>query len=106
MRQRNPTLTGLAYADPEDHGHSYVSPVYGDFTKGFPPILIQGGTKELLLSGFVRLYQAIDQAGQTVKLDIYEGMPHFFMETHPETAEAKIAIGKVNDWAVEYLLND
>lgn len=31
---------------------------------------------------------------------------HVFMETHPETAEAKIAIGKVNDWAVEYLLND
>ena len=95
--------SAMAYADPEDHVHPYVSPVYGDFSKGFPPTLIQGGTKELLLSGYVRLYQAIDQAGQTVKLDIYEGMPHVFMETHPDSAEAKIAIGKVNDWAAEHL---
>lgn len=97
--------SAMAYADPEDHAHPYVSPVYGDDTKGTPPTLIQGGTKELLLSGFVRLYQAIDQAGQTVKLDIYEGMPHVFMETHPASAEAKIAIGKVNDWAIAHLLN-
>jgi len=39
-----------AYADPKDQKHPYVSPVYGDFSKGFPPTLIQGGTKEILLS--------------------------------------------------------
>jgi epsilon-lactone hydrolase len=68
----------LAYADVEDHKNPYVSPVYGDFKQGFPPTLIQGGTKELFVSNFVRLYQAIDQAGKRVKLDIYEGMPHVF----------------------------
>ena len=52
-----------AYASAGDHKHSYVSPVYGDFTQGFPPTLIQGGTKEILLSSFIRLYQALDQAG-------------------------------------------
>ena len=67
-----------AYADPKDQKHPYVSPVYGDFTKGFPLTLIQGGTKELFLSNFVRLYQAIDTAGIEVKLDLYEGIPHIF----------------------------
>ncbi len=45
-----------AYADPKDQKHPYVSPVYGDYTKGFPPTLIQGGTKEIFLSNFVRHY--------------------------------------------------
>ena len=40
------------YADPDDHGHPYVSPVYGDFNEGFPPTLIQGGTREIFLSNF------------------------------------------------------
>jgi epsilon-lactone hydrolase len=38
-----------AYADPKDQQHPYVSPVYGDYTKGFPPTLIQGGTKEIFV---------------------------------------------------------
>ena len=48
-----------AYANPSDQEHPYVSPVYGNFSSGFPPTLIQGGTKEMLLSDFVRLYQAL-----------------------------------------------
>ena len=47
-----------AYANPSDQKNPYVSPVYGNFSNGFPPTLIQGGTKEMLLSDFVRLYQA------------------------------------------------
>jgi len=95
----------LAYADAKDHKNPYVSPVYGDFTRGFPPTLIQGGTKEIFLSNFVRLYQALDQAGQTVKLDIYEGMPHVFVPTLPESAESQAAIAKVRDWVSKYLLD-
>ena len=80
--------------------------MYGDFRQGFPPTLIQGGTKELFLSNLVRLYQAIDQAGQTVKLDIYEGMPHVFVPSLPETAESQAAIAKVRGWVSEHLLDD
>ena len=96
--------SALAYADAKDHKHPYVSAVYGDFKQGFPPTLIQGGTKELFLSNFVRLYQALDQAGRTVKLDIYEGMPHVFVPSLPETAESQAAIVKVRDWVSEHLL--
>jgi len=94
----------LAYADAEDHKNPYVSPVYGDFTRGFPPTLIQCGTKEIFLSNCVRLYQALDQAGQTVKLDIYEGMPHVFVPTRPESAESQAAIAKVRNWVSQYVL--
>jgi len=96
----------LAYADAKDHKNPYVSPVYGEFGQGFPPTLIQGGTKEIFLSNFIRLYQALDQAGQTVKLDIYEGMPHVFVPIMPESAESQAAIAKVRAWVLEYLMED
>jgi acetyl esterase/lipase len=75
------------YADVKDQKHPYVSPVYGDYAKGFPPTLIQGGTRELFLSHFVRLYRAIDGAGGTAVLDLYDGMPHVF-QLRPELADA------------------
>jgi monoterpene epsilon-lactone hydrolase len=92
-----------AYADPKDQKHPYASPVYGDFSKGFPPTLIQGGTKEILLSGFIRLYQALDQAGNTVKLDIYEGMPHNFASRIPEAPESKVARKKIQGFVRVHL---
>jgi monoterpene epsilon-lactone hydrolase len=92
-----------AYANPSDQKNPYVSPVYGDFSNGFPPTLIQGGTKEMLLSDFVRLYQALDQANIPVKLDIYEGMPHVFQTFLQNTTESNIAISKTSDFLREYL---
>ena len=92
-----------AYADPKDQKNPYVSPVYGDFKKGFPPTLIQGGTREIFLSNFVRLYQALDTAGQTVTLDIYEGMPHVFQIKLATSPESKTALGKVDAFLRRYM---
>ena len=102
----NLTLKNMAdaYANPSDQENPYVSPVYGNFSKGFPPTLIQGGTKDILLSDFVRLYQAIDQAGIPVKLDIYEGMPHDFQYILLGTPESNLAISKMNDFLKEHLI--
>lgn len=80
-----------AYAHPADQKHPYASPVYGDYTQGFPPTLIQGGTKEIYLSNFVRHYRAIADAGGSVKLDLYEGMWHVFQEWY-ELPESGLAI--------------
>eukprot|EP00803_Ostreobium_quekettii_P007567 evm.model.scf_1385.1 EVM.evm.TU.scf_1385.1 scf_1385:6271-9913(-) len=77
-----------AYADPADQKHPYVSPVYGDYTQGFPPTLIQVGTKDRLLSDSVRQYQAMDTAGVDVKLDVYEGMWHVFQSSYWNIPEA------------------
>ena len=84
-----------AYADPSDQKHPYVSPVYGDYSKGFPPTLIQAGTKEIFVSNAVRHYQALDQADVPVKLDLYEGMWHIFQVFNYDLPESKLARGKV-----------
>lgn len=94
-----------AYADPKDHKHPYVSPVYGDYSKGFPPTLIQGGTKEVFLSHFIRLYRAIDGAGGWAVLDLYDGMPHNF-QFRPgmtEAAESKTALRKMKAFLQQHL---
>ncbi len=83
-----------AYADTGNLKHPYASPVYGDFSEEFPPTLIQGGTKEILLSDFVRFYQALDQAGHEVKLDIYDGMWHGFQIQY-DIPESRTAKGKI-----------
>jgi len=84
-----------AYAKPEDQKHPYVSPVYGDYSEGFPPTLIQVGTKEIFLSNAVRLYQALDQAGIEVKLDPYDGMWHVFPAFHWRLPESELARQKM-----------
>jgi monoterpene epsilon-lactone hydrolase len=80
-----------AYADPEDWTHPYVSPIYGDYSLGFPPTLIQAGTKEAFLSNAVRLYRALDLAGAAATLDVWEGMWHGFQAELdlPEAAQAR-----------------
>lgn len=92
-----------AFADPRDQKDPYASPVYGDFSKGFPPTLIQGGLKETLLSDFVRLYQALDAAGAPVKLDLYEGMIHNFQDRIPDAPKSILARKKMRDFLVQHL---
>lgn len=101
----NATLKNMAgaYATQSEQENPYVSPIYGNFTKGFPPTLLQIGTKEILLSDSVRFYQSLDQADIPVKLDVYEGMPHVFQGYMFNTLESNIAIDKMSDFLDEYL---
>jgi epsilon-lactone hydrolase len=96
--ERHLERAAAAYAGPGDQKAPYASPVYGDFSKGFPATLIQGGTKEILLSGFLRLYQALDAAGRDVKLDLYEGMVHNFPLLIPDSPEGKLARKKMKQF--------
>jgi acetyl esterase/lipase len=104
----NATLKNMAgaYANPPEQENPYASPVYSNFTKGFPPTLLQLGTKEILLSDSVRFYQALDQAGIPVKLDIYEGMPHVFQGYMFNTPESDLAITKMSNFLDEHLKNN
>ena len=92
-----------AYAKPEDQKHPYVSPVYGDYSNGFPPTLIQVGTKEIFLSNAIRLYQALDQAGIEVKLDPYDGMWHVFPAFHWRLPESELARRKMAKFLRKHL---
>lgn len=79
------------YVALEDCDHPYASPALGDYKPGFPPTLIQTGTREFLLSDSVRLYRAIKDAGNEAVLDLYEGMPHVFATMFDGTPESDTA---------------
>ena len=96
--EKNLEHAANSYADAKDQKHPYVSPVYGDYTKGFPPTLIQVGTKEIFLSNAVRLYQALDISGIPVKIDPYEGMWHVFQGSHWKIPESQLAREKMTDF--------
>jgi acetyl esterase/lipase len=68
--------------------------------------LIQGGTKEIFLSNFIRHYQALDQAGIEVKLDLYEGMWHVFQALGVmDIPEVVVALGKTAGFLKRTLLS-
>jgi len=64
------------YADGVDLKEPYISPLFGDFKKGFPPTFIQSGTRDLFLSNSVRMHRALRNAGVEAELHVWEGMPH------------------------------
>lgn len=78
------------YADGADLRHPYLSPLFGDFTPGYPPTQIQTGTRDLFLSNSVRMHRALRAAGVTAELHVWEAMPHGgFGPDAPESAEAR-----------------
>ena len=82
----------LAGADPKT---PLASPLFASLS-GLPPLLIQVGTADLLLSDSERLAAAATRAGVDVILEIGEGLPHVYqlMLGTPEAAEATERIGK------------
>ena len=99
------TLAATMYAGPDDLKNPYASPIYGNFSHGFPPTLIQAGTREVMLSDSVRLYQALEAAHCVAKLDLYEGMPHVHqaMATASESPEALLACRKTAHFLQHWL---
>lgn len=65
------------YRRDEDPTNPYLSPYFGDFTD-FPPMLIQVGTHEMLLSDSQLVAQKAHRQGVKVRLSEYEGMFHVF----------------------------
>jgi monoterpene epsilon-lactone hydrolase len=82
----------LAGADPKT---PLASPLFASLS-GLPPLLVQVGTADLLLSDSERLAAAAAEAGVDVILNIGEGLPHVYqiMLGTPEAAEATEQIGR------------
>jgi monoterpene epsilon-lactone hydrolase len=64
----------VADASPTD---SFISPVFADL-RGLPPMLIQVGSHEILLSDAVRLAERAADADVAVTLEVVPGAPHVF----------------------------
>jgi len=66
-----------AYLQGADAKDQRASPLF-EHTNSLPPILIQVGSEELLLSDATRYASKAEERGGVVQLDIYEGMHHVF----------------------------
>ena len=87
------------YIQEEDPTNPYISPLYGNFS-GFPPMLIQVGSYEMLLSDSVLVAEKAKKAGVKVRLSVYEGMFHVFqmaMLLIPESKKAWREAGRFLD---------
>lgn len=84
-------------SSPED---PYVSPVYGSYS-GFPPMLMQVGGDEYLLSDTTEVAKKAQEAGVSVKLTVYPGMFHVFQMLFPELIEANEAWREVEQFIKE-----
>ena len=74
-------------ADPAD---PYISPLFGEF-EGFPPVLMQVGSYEVLLSDTLSVADKLKAAGVKRRISVYEGMFHVFqmgLDLIPESREA------------------
>jgi epsilon-lactone hydrolase len=72
LRRRVPDYVGAA--DPSD---PYISPAFGDL-RGLPPLLIQVGSHEILLSDAIRLAARAAEDDVATVLDVTPGVPHVF----------------------------
>jgi acetyl esterase/lipase len=82
------------YAAGADLTDPYLSPLFGDFSKGYPPTLLQAGTRDLFLSNAVRMHRLLLKAGVPVELHVFEGMPHGGFGGAPEDQDLAETIGR------------
>lgn len=93
----------LLYAAGQDLAQPYLSPLNGDFAKGFPPAILTTGTRDMLLSDTVRMHRALRAAGIPADLHVTEAGGHGgFMGRAPEDQEILREVRLFADarWAV------
>jgi acetyl esterase/lipase len=74
-----------AYAGGADLPNPHLSPLFGNFSKGWPPTILASGTRDLLLSDTVRMHRKLCEAGVEAELYVTEAGPHGgFMGSAPE----------------------
>ena len=97
LRLRIPDyLAGADAADP------LISPVFADLT-GLPPLLIQVGSNEILLSDALRLAERAAMADVTVTLDVTDRVPHVFQAFAAMLDEADDALVRASAFLRKHL---
>jgi monoterpene epsilon-lactone hydrolase len=103
--RRDPMLTAKALCreagmclGEESPRHPLASPIYADL-KGLPPMLIQVGTREILLDDARRLAERAKEAGVEVELDVWEDMFHVWQFFTPLVPESNAAIARLARFA-------
>lgn len=114
LTMSGPTMTSKAHTDPliqrdylgelataylhgTDPRCGLVSPIYADL-RGLPPMLIQVGSAETLLSDSIALAARAGEADVRVTLQIWPEMIHAWHLFYPQLAEARAALAAVGSF--------
>ena len=73
------------YATGEDLKNPFISPLFGDMTD-FPPVYIQVGDNEVLLSDSTRLHKKLTKENLSSQIEVFKGMWHVFQMSPFKTA--------------------
>jgi len=92
LRVRAPEYVGGA-----DAADPLISPIFGDL-RGLPPLLIQVGSHEILLSDALRLAERAALSDVAVTLDVTPGVPHVFQGFAAFLDEAGAALDRATDF--------
>jgi monoterpene epsilon-lactone hydrolase len=97
LRARVPDYVGSA-----DAADPYISPIFGDLGE-LPPLLIQVGSHEVLLSDALRLAERAAISDVPVTLEVTPGVPHVFQAYAALLDEAGAALDRAADFVTAQL---
>ena len=90
------------YTAGHDPALGLISPVFADLS-GLPPLIIQGGTHEVLLDDAIRLARQAATADVEITLDITPRVPHVFQAYYPILDEAAAALDRAGQLLTAHL---
>ena len=90
------------YIGKHDARAPLVSPIYADL-HGLPPILIQVGDREILLSDAIRLTERARKDGVDAEMEVWDGMWHVWHLFARYVPEGQRAIDKIGAFIRKYL---
>ena len=94
---RGMTETYLQGGDPRD---PRASPLHADYA-GLPPLLIQVGTREVLLDDSTRVADRARAAGVDVSLEVEEGLIHVWPLFGPDVPESRASVERIGEFVRE-----
>jgi len=90
------------YLQGADAKRPTASPVHADFS-GFPPLLLQVGTRERLLPDSLRVAERARAAGVDVTLEKGHGLIHVWQLFGPEVPESRDALANIGIFVRKHL---
>lgn len=77
--------------------HPHAAPLYADY-RGIPPLLIQVGTREILLDDSTRVAAKAKTAGVDVTLEPWDGLIHVWQLFGPNVPESVQAVARIGEF--------
>lgn len=98
MLKRIPTMQSAEiYLRDADPRNPLASPLFGDLAN-LPPILLQVGSNEIILSDSVSFAEKAKSAGVDVTLEVWEGMQHEWQYAASWLPEGRAALARIGEF--------